>query len=349
MASKDHSQETEEEGAISKYRRKYNSLRNQLKANRIKLVTAILLLIALTFFSAAEHYKPLLNSETVPILTSHILNKFADAMVVAAFVGITYEWYLDSIRQEEFNEVAKKAAEDTVNEAEISSDFDADLEEIKTQLEPNIVFVGGPNPNNTDAPQRRVNEFLINHINEQQSSKIDMLEYSSQTVTQVIREAAELGMEIRLLVKSPRTALPDRQLGYIVYNGIDDIYMRIHNYEDLSIRMYREPASLRGRKIDDELINLGWYTYDRRENRDSQIWGSQNSMVIVQRDEPEEYAALDDLFQAVFENMWKSSYSLLDEYQHEKTLSEEEDTPLFDWVQDSDTSQKEEWVKRVTD
>jgi len=82
----------------------------------------------------------------------------------------------------------------------------------------------------------------------------------------------------------------------------------------LKIKCYKVPASLRGRIIDDDLLVLGVYTYDRGRSSTysidkPQIWGAPNPVVVTFRNHPHGKTAA-DWFNEVFARLWRDASPL---------------------------------------
>ncbi|HSW58267.1 MAG TPA: hypothetical protein VLH15_07685, partial [Dehalococcoidales bacterium] len=84
----------------------------------------------------------------------------------------------------------------------------------------------------------------------------------------------------------------------------------------LKIKCYNQRASLRGRKFDNTLIELGWYTYDYdpeyAEYGKNQMWGHNNPLIVAHLKNEGQY--LGKMFDRVFDSLWNdtSNPSLLD-------------------------------------
>jgi hypothetical protein len=78
----------------------------------------------------------------------------------------------------------------------------------------------------------------------------------------------------------------------------------------VQIRCYEAPPSLRGRKFDNLLVDVGWYTPDLGrqggEDEDWEVIGHLNPLVVSSA-ETEEGQHLREMFDRVFESLWESS------------------------------------------
>lgn len=81
-------------------------------------------------------------------------------------------------------------------------------------------------------------------------------------------------------------------------------------YQDrIRFSYYRDLASVRGRLVDDRLLCLGWYSYDRREGIDGrQIWGHTNPVISLEPTSTEGQV-LTQFFSTVFNNLLEQSNS----------------------------------------
>jgi hypothetical protein len=127
------------------------------------------------------------------------------------------------------------------------------------------------------AASRKQREFIHNRNPE----KARLCEYSSNTVADLIWDLNEVGttQSVELLICHPDKAVNTWQTGHIL-DRMSTLANRIDVEQaqsmGLQIKCYENPASLRGRLIDDELVVVGLYTHDRRSHlssTDQQIWG----------------------------------------------------------------------------
>lgn len=107
----------------------------------------------------------------------------------------------------------------------------------------------------------RVN--VLEFIRKTKPRKVDLIEYSTATISDLLLELTKNDCKIRLLIQHPDMAVNQDQKERININ-IRDIYRRISkNYDaqNVEVRCYCTSASVRGRNFDDKLVIIGWYTY----------------------------------------------------------------------------------------
>lgn len=207
-------------------------------------------------------------------------------------------------------------------------------ESIETRVKNLESLLKAPIPINSN--QTSSNSRLVDFIKTEHPRQVDMLEYSSTTVQELIRHAVHVRSRIRLLLKAPATAISYYQ-GERICERIRTIYNDFFE-ANLEIRCYSKHASLRGRKLDDRLINVGWYTYDIRdlEMSEDQIWGHNNPLITLESEE-EGFSKIKRFFDKVFENMWKNAVPLKDictdcEFQRRETCDVKDATNWLESV-----------------
>lgn len=223
----------------------------------------------------------------------------------------------------------------------LSSDIDdikSNISDLESQIKATKYITGRHDISNE--AQIQANDHLRDVLQKNSSdiNQVDILVYSSGTIQRVIQTASDIPAKIRLLVKSPTTADPPDQPEKII-EGLDNIRKRCGYNSGILIKVYDENASVRGIKIDEEMLNIGWYTYDNRdpERDEQQVWGSPNSMIITTPDDPEAFSSLNTLFTEIFESFWSNGES----------LEEVNDEYINKWVQEKEVSQ--EWLQEVSE
>jgi hypothetical protein len=150
-----------------------------------------------------------------------------------------------------------------------------------------------------------INSSIVNEVRERRILNADLLEFSGVTVEELIRVLATRGCKIRLLVKHPDTVGPFQKRRIIA--NLEALFGR--DYVNMvEARCYRYPASLRGRRLGNELINLGWYTPLLENGTLSryEVMGHDNALVTAPIDTPEG-RNLERMFQGVFDSLWTAN------------------------------------------
>lgn len=161
--------------------------------------------------------------------------------------------------------------------------------------------------------------------------KVRLIEYSSQTIRPILAKLKEVEAEVELLISNPNYSITndnERQL-HSPKPGNSDFqkekricpavgYLQkytLGDYDKVKIKCYRVPGSLRARSFGNRWTQVGWYTYDAREDPEvfgsPQIWGDQNPVITVSTSRPEGQI-LRTMFDTVFEGMWNESLPLRD-------------------------------------
>lgn len=78
---------------------------------------------------------------------------------------------------------------------------------------------------------------------------------------------------------------------------------------DFKIRFYKQNTSFRGRKFDDELINIGWCPYVQPAHDKTGIHGDKQPSMSI-RKKHNDYGKIDDMFTEVFDDLWHRGLNL---------------------------------------
>jgi hypothetical protein len=165
-------------------------------------------------------------------------------------------------------------------------------------------------PNDDDALP-----FTVAHIAQGRPGAVDCIEYSALGAMPVLAKLGEVGStrSIRLLVADPDAAISDYQRDFRLAEGMRMLAYRIPSElaraVGLEVRCYAEPASLRGRMFDGELVMAGWYTYDDRglaKDGGAQIAGGSNALVCADT-KTVVGSHLVATFSRTFENIWREA------------------------------------------
>jgi hypothetical protein len=155
---------------------------------------------------------------------------------------------------------------------------------------------------------------VIEYIGQQNPQVVKMIENSATYGRHYIDTIKTLDSKVKkilLLIRNPfgqpisglqkeRTCAQIRTLKLVDFKN-----------NALKIRCYNQPASLRGRKFDNDLIILGWYTYyydpDYPEYGKTQIWGHSNPLIVSHL--RKENISLGEMFDRVFDFLWNDTGS----------------------------------------
>jgi hypothetical protein len=149
-----------------------------------------------------------------------------------------------------------------------------------------------------EAYQEEIQRF----VQGRRPEKVDLLEYSSATLSALLLDLRKCKCTIRLLIQHPETAITKHQTHRIKAQIEHLVSTEFKEYdpEKIEIRCYCAPGSLRGRNFGGELVSVGWYTYTSDA---SGIAGDTNPIINAYPDS-EEGHHLHKLFDAVFEWLW---------------------------------------------
>lgn len=153
------------------------------------------------------------------------------------------------------------------------------------------------------------NALLRREIAEHPPQAADLLEFSGDSVRQLLAQLAEAGTRVRLLLKHPDTVgRAQREKIISTYWYLKD-HLAAENGDAFVVRFYRVHAALRGRRLDSRLLNVGWYTPDisvKGRISDWEIIGHLNPTVTGDPQTSEGYA-LNEMFGRTFDGLWGSA------------------------------------------
>ncbi len=163
-------------------------------------------------------------------------------------------------------------------------------------------------------------DHQIDYVRNNKPAAAKLCEYSTATIEGLLHALADCDRlkKLDILICDPATALNDFQKLKILTSitrlprtFTPSVLQRLH----VEIRCYQSQAGMRGRNFGDQLIAMGWYTYDRRpevdRRRGPQIWGDLNATVVVPCSE-DSGVHLRDMYNEVFDNMWRDARPLID-------------------------------------
>lgn len=121
--------------------------------------------------------------------------------------------------------------------------------------------------------------ILIAVVPECRRETFQLLEYASATTLPFIRSIQREGATLQLLLKHPETVTGLQRQRMIttldtLYNSIFDGYSG-----SFEARCYRQPYSLRGRRLGGRMLEVGWLTPDYRR---STAYGHANPSVLLE-------------------------------------------------------------------
>jgi len=154
-------------------------------------------------------------------------------------------------------------------------------------------------------------EYLCAYIEANKIEKARLIQYSGDKMRRVVENLLSKGARVELLLQHP-SAVPNfpelrsfQREKIALFNKTAKRDFR--NHQNLIIRYYKEAASVRGVKLDDGFLSMGWYTYRSTSPSDKTPWlyGHNNTTISVylNRAETRDLAAtFDDVFLALWEN-----------------------------------------------
>lgn len=148
-------------------------------------------------------------------------------------------------------------------------------------------------------------EYLSKFIDTNSIAKARMIQYSGDMIRPVIAKLLAKNVKIEILLQHPQKALNIDQLLKMA-SFHERVTTDFKNPQNLVIKYYNEPASIRGVKLDEKVLVIGWYTYRVKSHTEPKAWlyGHNNAAVRIQpvsvsRDLT---ATFDDVFQSLWDN-----------------------------------------------
>ena len=143
---------------------------------------------------------------------------------------------------------------------------------------------------------------LRHHIETSPPKKADLIEYSTATIHDLLELLRSANCKMRILICNPDSAITDFQAKRI-RDRIDDLTtVTFRDFDRVDIRMYRLPASIRGRLIDDAYVTMGWHVYT---SDPAGLYGHTQAMVSGRCDSAHG-RNLSRTFADAFDHLWEA-------------------------------------------
>ena len=156
------------------------------------------------------------------------------------------------------------------------------------------------------------NNHVIAYIEKESIGKAELIQYSGDFVRPVLAKLLEKNIQVDLLLQHPSKALNELQLDKMK-SLRSTAMLDFANQDKLTIKYYTEPTSIKGIKLDNKYILMGWYTYMTKSNQERVPWlyGHNNAAIEVRfTDSSHELVST---YNRVFQALWESSELLADE------------------------------------
>jgi hypothetical protein len=158
------------------------------------------------------------------------------------------------------------------------------------------------------------NDSINRYVAHKKVKNVFMIEYSSWSIQGVITSLirSSTAPNIYLLIQDPnegRCILGQKeriwnQIARVIYQQDE-----IKDYPNIKILCYRQRASLKGRNLDNKLINIGWYTYKYNSDGEQLIYGHDMPTISIDTSSPN-FGEILKLFNSSFINMWDNGITL---------------------------------------
>ena len=167
-----------------------------------------------------------------------------------------------------------------------------------------IDLKGSPSGEDAYETQAQAMPKIKEFIQKEHPVTSDLLEYSTGSIRELLEELRKANVRIRLLMCHPDSAVSPHERDAIGL-GIANLRRDFKGYENIAVKQYRTPASLRGRNIGGKWINVGWYLYSSLDEG-FDISGHDVTMILSDVDTPQG-RELKSLFSRAFDTLWTDS------------------------------------------
>jgi hypothetical protein len=151
--------------------------------------------------------------------------------------------------------------------------------------------------------QNEAMDEVLKFIKDEHPKKADLLEYSTATIQPLLEALGKEHTTIRLLMGNPEKAPTKMQQDLIGVQLQKLAAVTLPGYTNIQVKLYQQPAALRGRNLDNKLINVGWYTYEQ------ELHGHDNAMVVARVSSPDGQN-LKTMFDRAFEALWNDATTI---------------------------------------
>ncbi|WUI02836.1 hypothetical protein OHR68_13840 [Spirillospora sp. NBC_00431] len=145
-------------------------------------------------------------------------------------------------------------------------------------------------------------QSLRRYIDQNQPRQVDLIEYSTATIHDLLETLKSCRCTLRVLICDPDAAITAFQRDRINDRIRDLTTLTFNDYPTAEVRMYRLPASIRGRLFDGNYLTVGWHTYS---NDSAGLYGHTNPMINIHTNTPEGYM-MKTMFVEAFNQLWDS-------------------------------------------
>jgi hypothetical protein len=125
-------------------------------------------------------------------------------------------------------------------------------------------------------------DYLCDYIAENKISRARLIQYSGDMIRRVVEKLLEKGVSVELLLQHPSKALNQFQIEKMA-SFQHRVKNDFRNNQNLIIRYYKETASVKGIKFDNDFLSMGWYIYRSKSGSENVPWlyGHNNATITV--------------------------------------------------------------------
>jgi hypothetical protein len=143
---------------------------------------------------------------------------------------------------------------------------------------------------------------LRRYIESSSPRQADLIEYSTATIHDLLELLRSASCRLRILICNPDSAVNEFQATRIRERIADLTTVTFRDFDKVDIRMYRLPAAIRGRLIDDTYVTMGWHVYTSDA---AGLYGHTHAMVSASCDSMHG-RNLRATFTDAFEHLWEA-------------------------------------------
>jgi len=188
-----------------------------------------------------------------------------------------------------------------------------DITAIKRLISEPLITIYGENDGAMTDLKNDVNN-LENDVNNKKLRNIYMVEYSSNSVVDLIKFLirTQPSANIYLLIQHPEEGQSIHKQLTRIWSPIITTYSHLTEFKNsnLKILCYKQRTSFRGRNFDNKLINIGWYIYKYKNGK--QYVHGHDQPAITFKEGCERFSDIQKMFNDTFKNLWENGIRLGD-------------------------------------
>ncbi len=158
--------------------------------------------------------------------------------------------------------------------------------------------------------QASSSERLLETISNSSSSKAQIVGLTAGKREEILSALIRKEWQIQLLIQHPDSAMNEILKAHLEEKIQELTNVTFINYSNVELRLYKRPCFLRGLKLGEVGVSVGWYACGEGAY---EFFGHNNPLLVVKQGSPD-YKTIKDFFNLRFDYLWG----------HEETISLEE-------------------------